>query len=127
TDGVTLVVRAPAGDLQVDTTAHDSVDVQVDTTAIQVQEHCGKQTVEFTCIAPDPAQIRGSVTWRIVAPRNVNLDLVTMTGNINIGDTEANAVLRTGGGSVTTGQVKGKAAIITQGGSVKTGNIGGDV
>ncbi len=127
TDGATVVVRAPAGDLQVDTSARDSsVDVQVDNSLIQVQESCGKETVEFTGSVPDPAQIRGPVSWRIVAPANVNLDLVTLTGNINVGDTGANAVLRTGGGSITTGQIKGKAAIITQGGLIKTRNIGGD-
>jgi hypothetical protein len=49
-----------------------------------------------------------------------------MTGNINVTDTDANALIRTAGGSITTGQIKGKAAIITQGGSVKAGNIGGD-
>jgi DUF4097 and DUF4098 domain-containing protein YvlB len=126
-DGATVVVRAPAGDLQVDTSARDSVaDVQVDNSLIQVQETCGKETVEFTGNAPDPTQIRSAVIWRIVTPRNVNLDLVTMTGNISIADTDANAILRTAGGSITTGQIKGKAALITQGGSVKAGNIGGD-
>ena len=127
TDGATLAVRAPAGNLQVDTTALDSsVDVQVDNNLVQIQETCGKNTVEFIGNAPDVTQIRGPITWRIVTPRNVNLDLVTMTGNISVTDTDADAILRTGGGSITTGQIKGKAAIITQGGSVKAGNIGGD-
>src|ERR1051325_3182667 len=126
-DGATLVVRAPVGDLQVDTAARDSaVDVQVDNNGVQLQETCGKETVEYAGNNPDPAQVRGPIVWRILAPRNVNLDLVTLTGNITVADTDANVVLRTGGGSVTVGQVKGKAAIITQGGSVKTGHIGGD-
>src|SRR5258708_3877765 len=44
--GATVVVRAPAGDLQVDTSGRDSsVDVQVDNTLVQVQETCGKETV----------------------------------------------------------------------------------
>ena len=126
-DGETLVVRAPAGDLQVETTARDSsVDVQVDNNVIQVQETCGKETVEFTSNAPSAAQIRGPITWRIVTPKNINLDLVTTTGNINVADTDGNAVLRTAGGSITTGKIKGKAAIITLGGFVKAGNIGSD-
>src|SRR5262249_23591668 len=126
-DGETLVVRAPAGDLQVETSARDSsVDVRVDNNIIQVQETCGKETVEFSSNAPVPAQVRGPITWRIVTPKNVNLDLVTMTGNINVTDTDGDAILRTAGGSITTGRVKGKAAIITQGGFVKAGNIGGD-
>jgi hypothetical protein len=126
-DGATLVVRAPAGDLQVDTSAHDSaVDVQVDNSLVQVQETCGKDTVEFSSNVPDPAQIRGSLVWRIVTPKNVSLDLVTTTGNITVADTDADAVLRTAGGSITTGQIKGRAALITQGGFVKAGNVGGD-
>jgi DUF4097 and DUF4098 domain-containing protein YvlB len=126
-DGATVVVRAFAGDLQVDTSARDSsVDVQVDNALVQVQEICGKETVEFTGNAPAPSQIRGTIVWRIVTPRSVNLDLVTMTGNINVADTDADALLRTAGGSITTGQIKGKAAMITQGGFVKARNIGGD-
>jgi hypothetical protein len=126
-EGETVVVRAPAGDLQVDTSTRDSsVDVQVDTNLVQVQETCGKEIVEYTGNAPDPNQIRSAIIWRIVTPKNVNLDLVTMTGNISITDTEADAVLRTAGGSITTGQIKGRAALITQGGSVKAGNVGGD-
>jgi hypothetical protein len=126
-DGATLVVRAPVGDLQVDTAGREFVvEVQVDNGAVQVQESCGKDSVEFTSDAPDPAQVRGTVIWRIVTPRNVNLDLVATSGNITVGDTNADALLRTAGGSITAGQIKGKAAIITQGGFVKAGNIGGD-
>jgi hypothetical protein len=126
-EGATIVVRAPAGNLQVDTSARDSAAaVQVDNNLIEVQETCGNETIEFSGNAPDPTQIRGPIVWRIVTPRNVNLDLVTMTGNINVADIDADAVVRTGGGSITTGEIKGKASLITQGGSVKAGNIGGD-
>jgi len=126
-DRATLVVRAPVGDVQVDTGGRESaVDVQVDNSSLQVQENCGKDSVEFTSEAPDSAQVRDSIIWRIVAPRNVNLDLVATSGNITVGDTDGDAVLRTAGGSITAGQIKGKAAMITQGGFVKAGNIGGD-
>jgi DUF4097 and DUF4098 domain-containing protein YvlB len=125
-DGATLIVRAPIGDVQVDTTARDgSVDVQVDS-SIQLEENCGKDSVEFTSGTPDSGQARNGVVWKVVTPRNVNLDLVATTGNITIGDVDGNAVLRTAGGSITAGQVKGTAAMITQGGFVKTGNISGD-
>src|SRR5439155_14980269 len=73
-DGATLIVRAPAGDLQVETSGRDaSVDVQVENNILQVQESCGKETVEFTSNTPDPAQIRGTLIWRIVTPKNVKL------------------------------------------------------
>ncbi len=125
-DGAVLFVRAPIGDVQVDTSSREAaVDVQVDNSFIQVQETCGKD-IELTSNVPEPAQVRGTVLWRIVAPRNVNLDLVATAGNINVGDVDGNAILRTTGGHITAGQIKGKAAIITQGGFVKAGNVGGD-
>ena len=125
TDGATLVVRAPVGDLQVDTNGREpAVDVQVDNNVMQVQENCGKDSVEVT--SSTPAQMPGVIIWRILTPKNIDLDLVTLGGNINVGDVNGDVILRTSGGSVTAGQIKGKAAIITQGGFIKSGNIGGD-
>src|SRR5207248_909262 len=124
-DGATVVVRAPVGDLQVDTTGREAaVDVQVDSNDIQLQENCGKDVVEFTSSGPN--QIRGTIHWKIVTPKTVHLDLTTMAGSITATNVDGNVILRTAGGSVTIGNVKGKAAIITQGGLIKAGNIGGD-
>jgi DUF4097 and DUF4098 domain-containing protein YvlB len=124
-DGSTLVVRAAVGDLRVDTAGREpSAEVQVENNAVQVQETCGKDIVQFIGTAPD--QIKGTIAWKIVVPKAANLDLVTMAGSIVIGDVDGNVVLRTAGGSVTAGHIKGKAAIITQGGFIKSGNIGSD-
>jgi len=124
-DGATLVVRAAVGDLHVDTTGREPfAEVQVENNAVQIQETCGKGVVEFTSNGPDA--VRGTIAWRIVTPKTVNLDLVTMAGSINVGDVDGDVVLRTAGGSVTAGHIKGRAAIITQGGLIKSGNIGGD-
>ncbi|PYS52878.1 MAG: hypothetical protein DMG13_14650 [Acidobacteria bacterium] len=125
-DGVTLVVRVPIGNLQVDTSGRDGVEVQVSSNVIQVQETCGKENIEITSNTPDSSQIKGTIDWKIVTPKAVNLDLVTLAGNINVGDSDGNVTLRTSGGAVTAGQIKGRAAIITQGGFIKSGNIGGD-
>ena len=124
-DGATIIVRAPIGNLQVDTTGRDIVDVQVNNNLIQVQETCSKD-IEITSNAPDARQITGTTDWRIVVPKASNLDLVTLAGSITVGDSDGNVILRTTGGSVTTGHIKGRAAIITQGGSIKSGNIGGN-
>src|SRR5439155_3822393 len=60
-----LIVRAPVGDLQVDTNGREAVvDFQVDNSLLQVQENCGKD-VELTGNAPDPAQVHGTIVWRI--------------------------------------------------------------
>src|SRR5262245_7067508 len=100
-DGATLVVRSAVGDLHVDTAGHDSADVQVDNNAVQVQETCGKDVVQFTANASD--QTKGTIGWKITVPRTVHLDLVTMAGNITAADVDGNAILRTAGGSVTIG------------------------
>lgn len=124
--GATLVVRAPIGNLHIDTTGTDSVEVQVDSSLIQVQETCGKDMVQITSNTPDPSEIQGKIDWRILTPRTVNLDLVSYAGNIDVGDTNGDVILRTTGGSVVAGQIQGRAAIITQGGSIKAGDIAGD-
>ena len=125
-DGATLVVRAPIGNLQVDTSGRDAIEVQVNSNLIQVQETCGKENIEITSNMLDASQIKGTIDWKIITPKAVNLDLVTLAGSINVGDSDGNVTLRTSGGAVTAGQIKGRAAIITQGGFIKPGNIGGD-
>jgi DUF4097 and DUF4098 domain-containing protein YvlB len=125
TDGTTVLVKAAAGDLMVDTNSRESAaDVQVDNNAVQIQETCGKDVVQFINTAS--VQSRGTITWKIVVPKGVHLDLTTMAGNIIVGDVDGNAVLRTAGGSITAGRIKGRASLITQGGSIKSANIGGD-
>src|SRR5262245_51756581 len=123
-DGATLVVRATVGDLRFENTGKDTAEVQIENNLVQVQETCGKDVVEFR--SNGPTEVRGTVAWRIIAPRTVNLYLVTQAGNIVVGDVDGNVILRTAGGSVTAGQIKGKAAIITQGGFIRSGNIGGN-
>jgi DUF4097 and DUF4098 domain-containing protein YvlB len=122
---VTVIIRAPIGNLQIDTTGRDSVETQVNNNVIQIQETCGRDTVELTSNSP-ATNFQGTVIWRIVVPKNANLDLVTMAGSIDVGDSDGNVIMRTTGGSVLAGQIKGNAAIITQGGSIKSGNIGGN-
>jgi DUF4097 and DUF4098 domain-containing protein YvlB len=124
TAGATLVVRAPAGNLLVDTRGVDYVDVQVNNKQVEVKETCGKDVVEITGNAP--TQMQETIEWKIVVPPSVHLDLVTLAGSINVGNTDGNATLRTTGGAVVAGEIKGRAAIITQGGMIKSGNIGGD-
>src|SRR5262245_20745153 len=94
---VTVVVKAAVGDLQVETTGRDAAEVQVENNSVQVQETCGKDTVQFISNGPD--QLRGTIACKITVPKTVHLDLVTMAGNINVGDVDGNVVLRTAGGS----------------------------
>jgi DUF4097 and DUF4098 domain-containing protein YvlB len=122
-EGATVVVRVPIGNLQVDTSAHDSVDLIVNSAGFAFKEVCGKDRVEYTA---DNAPIHGNVDWNIIVPRNVNLDLVTLGGNITVGDSDGSANLRTTGGAVTVGRIKGKTTIVSQGGFIKAGDLGSD-
>src|SRR5215469_11222462 len=78
-DNTTLVVRA-TGDLQVDTTARErTTELQVEGT--QVQENCTKDTVEYSSTTR-------TNPWKITTPKGIDLDLVTLGGNISVGDVD---------------------------------------
>ena len=125
-DGATVWVRAPIGNLQVDTNGRDTADVEVLSKDIVVKEVlCSRDRVEYTAQAS--GQMRGTIDWKITVPRGVNLDLITFGGGITMGDLDGSAVLRTTGGSVTVGHIKGKTTIVTQGGFIKAGDIGDSV
>jgi DUF4097 and DUF4098 domain-containing protein YvlB len=116
-----LVLRAPAGNLLVDTTGTDSVDVEVSSRQVVVQETCRRETVEISATAPTTI---GVPDWKIRVPRGVTLDLSTQAGSIQITETGGEALLRTSGGKVTAGNIKGNTLIV--GTEVRTGNIGGN-
>lgn len=62
-----LVLRAPAGNLLVDTSTTDAVEVEVSNRQVMVQETCKKETVEISATAP--ASI-GIPDWKIRVPRD---------------------------------------------------------
>jgi hypothetical protein len=116
-ENTTLVVKADTGDIQVDTNSRESnVDVQTD--GGQVRETCGKDVIEYNG--------NGAHIWKISTPKDIDLDLMSVGGNINVGSVDGNVILKTTGGSITAGNIRGNAAIITQGGAIKSGNIGGN-
>jgi DUF4097 and DUF4098 domain-containing protein YvlB len=118
----TLELRVPAGNLRVETSGTDSVEVEVSKSQVVVQETCERETVRVTAKAP--ANI-GIPDWTIRVPRTVSLDLSTQGGNIQVDDTDGrDALLRTSGGKVIAGNIKGNALIIAT--EVRTGNIGGN-
>ena len=112
-----LVIKADTGDLQIDTNGKEPfVDIQTD--AGKINENCGNQMIEYTG--------SGAHIWKVTTPRDIDLDLATIGGNITVTDVDGDVFLRTSGGSVTVGNVRGSAAIVTQGGPIKTGRIGGN-
>ena len=118
----TLEIRAPAGNLFVDTSGTDSVDVELSDRQAMLQESCGQDTVSVTATVPT---VIGIPDWKIRVPKGVLLDLSTQGGNIKVDDTDGRETrLRTSGGKVTTGNIKGNALIYAT--EVHAGNIGGN-
>jgi hypothetical protein len=119
----TVVVRAPLGNILVDTSGVDLVEVDVSFPGIEVEESCLGNRVEIS--GRDPERVYENVDWNIRVPPSVALDLVTLAGDIRIRNTDGRLTARTEGGSVTVGTIGGAAAISTQGGPIVTGDIGG--
>src|SRR3979409_2043969 len=72
----TLTVHAPIGNLLVDTSGTDAVDVEVTNKQIEMREKvCTLSLVEIEGTAS--AQFNGTADWKIRVPRGVSLDLVT--------------------------------------------------
>jgi hypothetical protein len=117
-----VTVNAQSGNLIVDTTGTDSVEVEV-SSKIVPQEQCSRDRVVLTYNALSGREIPD---WKIRVPKGVELDLTTFAGSIAVSDTNGSVRLRTTGGSVKTANIKGKATIVTQGGEITAGNIGGD-
>jgi hypothetical protein len=118
----TLELRAPAGNITVDTTGVDAVEVEVSNREVVLQENCGRDTVTVTATVPT---VIGVPDWRVRVPRTVLLDVSTQGGSIQVGDSDGPEVrLRTSGGRVTTGNIKGSALIYAN--DVRTGDIGGN-
>ena len=117
----TLTLTTQSGNLTVDTSGVDSVEVEV-SNKIVPQEECKRDAVVVTHMASTGREIP---EWRIRVPKGVTLDLTTQAGAIAVRDTDGSVTLRTSGGKVTVLSVKGNAAIITQSGEITAGNIGG--
>jgi hypothetical protein len=120
--GGTLEVRAPAGNLIIDTSGTDSVDWDVTSKQIVAQETCGRDTVRIDGTAA--GSIRPIPDWHIKVPRTVILDLVTQAGSITIGQSDGKVNARTGGGDVVVGNIRGEMSLYTEAGNIQAGDIG---
>jgi len=136
----TLELLEQAGNLIVDTTGTDSVEVEVSSNKVVLKETCGRDLVSVTSTM---SGVTGLPDWKIRVPKGVSLDLSTQGGNIQVMDTDGRETkLRTSGGKVTAGIIKGNALIVAsevrtldiggsaelrgQGGKLQVGNVGGD-
>jgi DUF4097 and DUF4098 domain-containing protein YvlB len=121
--GATLFLKAPLGNLVVDTSGTDRVEVQVSFAGIEVVENCFADRVEISGVAPE--RVYQDVDWNIRVPASASLNLVTLAGSIRIQNTRGNVTARTEGGTVTVGDIGGSADITTRAGAIMIGNIAG--
>jgi hypothetical protein len=136
----TLELLAVAGNLVVETTGSDSVEVEVLSPKVILKETCERDLVRVTSTM---SGMTGLPDWKIRVPKGVSLDLSTQGGSIQVMDTDGRETkLRTSGGLVTTGGIKGNVLIVAsevrtldiggnaelrgQGGKLQVGNVGGD-
>jgi hypothetical protein len=120
TSGGKLELLAPAGNLIVDTTGVDAVEVEVSNRQVVLQEKCEGNVAVITT-----ASVTGLPDWKIRVPKGVTLDLSTNAGSIQVGDTDGRETkLRTSGGKITAGSIKGNALLVAT--EVQAGNIGGN-
>jgi TonB family protein len=66
------------------------------------------------------------VSYELSVPRNLQVQVDTAVGNIQMQDSQAAVNLETGGGNITIGNV-GAARLSTQGGHIVAGNVAGDL
>jgi DUF4097 and DUF4098 domain-containing protein YvlB len=67
------------------------------------------------------------VIYRIVVPENINVDLKTAGGSIQVEHIAGEATLRTSGGSLALDDVGGRVSAHTSGGSIKARHLGSRV
>jgi hypothetical protein len=118
--GGKLELLAPAGNLIVETTGVDAVEVEISNRQVVLQEKCEGNLVVVTATS-----VTGLPDWKIRVPKGVELDLTTKAGSIQVGDTDGRETkLRTSGGKITAGGIKGNALLVAT--EVQAGNIGGN-
>ena len=67
------------------------------------------------------------VTIELNVPQNMNLDVTTGGGNIQVDNVHGHVNLTTAGGNLTTGNITGPAHLHTDGGHISVKNVGGEL
>jgi DUF4097 and DUF4098 domain-containing protein YvlB len=122
TPNATLEVKAKSGNLIIDLTGTDSVEVEVSNRLVPVEE-CGRDRIVLT----DAGQGQEIPDWKIRVPKAVSLDLTTFAGSITVNhDVDGSVIFRTTGGRVTAPNIAKDATVFTPAGEITLGNVGGD-
>lgn len=66
-----------------------------------------------------------SLRWKVVVPKNFNVDLDTAGGAITVSDLKGNVRADTSGGAIRLGEIDGKVHADTSGGEIKVDKVTG--
>ncbi len=139
--GGTLTLESDLGSVNVRTGNQNVVEVNVERRAnvigsIQGKEILERFQIEFNQDGNDVEVIgeidnhrrnRLQVRYRIMIPKEYNINLSTAGGSIDIADLDGSVVSRTAGGSIQIGKVRGPVSAKTAGGSIRLGGSGRNV
>lgn len=89
-------------------------------------------------LVTDGVQITGTVPWRefrgrlwasfeVSVPRQYNLEVKTLAGNVEIGDMDGEVQISTAGGNISAGEIRGPATLETQGGHIRVSRVSRDL
>ena len=144
TKGGTLIVKVDPGEVEISTWDKDEVKITArginkeDEEDLSIKQNGNSITIKYDAY-------RGwsqGVDFIITAPRDFNyeinsssgeisinsdikgkVDLITMSGEIRVGNIDGNVDVKTYGGEIKTGNLNGRVSLNTQGGDIRTGNI----
>ena len=133
--GGRFVLDTDWGEVNVETSGRDTVDVVVEQS--DKFEQLGFDEQDGTVTVRARKEDRGLRGWfgsrepapvfRITVPERFDLDLRTAGGNMGIADIDGDVVARTSGGKLNVGEVAGSVHARTSGGSIRIAGAGGSV
>jgi len=135
--GKKLKVNAYAGGIKIETWTKNEVEIKVygDDNAEEYFDYSANSDDEGVIVksalkseyASKKNINLNNLEFRISAPQNYSVDIVTGGGNISVANLTGNVLLTTAGGNLKLSKITGNVKTVTSGGNVKYDNINGDI
>jgi len=140
-DGETLQLTTDLGNVIIHTQASGEVDYRAHLEADASQKDAKELLSRFHITqvqSRDEIRMRGEagsqrpggrlwVTLDLNVPQNIDLDITTGGGSIQVDDVHGRVSLTTAGGNLITGNISGSAHLHTDGGHISVKNVGGEL
>jgi len=140
-DGETLQLTTDLGNVIVHTQDSGEIDYRVHLEADAVQQDAKQLLDQFHITqaqSRDEIRLHGDagrqrpggrlwVTLELSVPQDIDLDITTGGGSIQVDDVHGRVSLNTAGGNLITGNISGSAHLHTDGGHISVKNVGGEL